>query len=99
MTTQKQKGKTLQIQISSEVADGTYVNFANVIHNASEVIIDFGRIVPGKSDVKIHSRIVTTPHHAKLIGRALAQNLEQYEAKFGPIQVDPTEMTKTVGYS
>ena len=79
---------TLQFSIDDTVANGVYVNFANIIHNPAEFIIDFGRVVPGKSDVRVHSRVLLTPVHAKQLLSALAQNVALYEKSFGTIRTE-----------
>jgi len=43
------------------------------------------RIVPGRPDVKIHARILTTPVHAKQFLKALTRNIGIYEQQFGAI--------------
>jgi hypothetical protein len=78
----------LQIEIADEVADGDYVNFANIIHSPGEFVLDLGRVVPGRSDVKISSRIIMTPLHAKQFLAALSQNVAMYEQKFGEVRLD-----------
>jgi hypothetical protein len=67
--------------------DATYANFAMITHSPSEIIIDFARVLPNAPKSKVHARIVTTPMHAKLLLRALSDNLEKYEAQFGEINV------------
>ena len=52
---------SLQFSIDDSVANGVYVNFANIIHNPAEFVIDFGRVVPGRTDVRVLSRVLTTP--------------------------------------
>ncbi len=79
---------SLQFSIDDSVANGIYVNFANIIHNPAEFVLDFGRIVPGRSDVRVLSRILTTPVHAKQLLNALAQNVTLYEKTFGTIRTD-----------
>ena len=78
----------LQFSIDDTVANGTYVNFANIIHNPAEFVLDFGRVVPGRTDVRVLSRILTSPVHAKQLLNALAQNVSLYEKTFGPIRTD-----------
>ena len=51
-------------------------------------MIDLGRIVPGRQDVKVYSRVIMTPLHAKQLLEALAQNISIFEQKFGEIRVD-----------
>ncbi len=87
-TPPKTEPPQLQFSIDESVSTGVYVNFANIIHNAGEFVIDFGRVVPGRPDVKVLSRILTTPLHAKQLLAALAQNVALYEKSFGPIRTD-----------
>jgi len=74
-----------KMTIDEPTSAGHYVNFANILHNPTEFVVDFGRIVPGRPDVKILSRILTTPVHAKQLLKALTQNIALYEEQFGPI--------------
>jgi len=78
----------IRILIDDHVAQGEYVNFANIIHSQSEFVIDLGRVVPGRADVKIYSRVILTPLHAKQLLEALGHNLGLYEQKFGEIRAD-----------
>jgi uncharacterized protein DUF3467 len=87
----------LRVRIDDAVAEGVYVNFGSIVHNRSEFILDLGRIVPGRPEVKILTRILTSPLHAKQLCRALTQNIEQYERSFGEIAgVD--DAAKRVGF-
>ena len=79
---------TIRITLDDAVAQGEYINFANIIHSPSEFVIDLGRIMPGRSDVKVFSRVVMTPLHAKQLLEALAQNIAIFEGKYGQIRVD-----------
>lgn len=79
----------LKIQVDEKTAEGTYVNFLSVFHNQAEFIMDFGRIVPGKPEVKIMSRLMTNPIALKQIVQTLTENLERYERTFGPIPSEP----------
>lgn len=79
-----------QMQINIEVPpdlDATYANFALITHSASEIIIDFARVLPNTPKAKVYARIITTPLHAKLLLRALNDNLEKYEAQFGEVKL------------
>jgi hypothetical protein len=78
----------VKITIDEATAQGHYINFANILHNPTEFVIDFGRVVPGRPDVKIVCRILTTPYHVKQISQALAQNIQVYERHFGEIRSD-----------
>ncbi len=87
----------LRARIDDAVAEGIYANFGSIAHNASEFIIDLGRIVPGRPDVKILARIITTPLVAKQLCRALGQNIEQFEKIHGEIALKDEPM-KRVGF-
>lgn len=82
-----QAGQTVQIVIDDETAQGEFVNFANIIHSPSEFVMDLGRIVPGKPDVRVYSRVIMTPLHTKQLAQALAHNIALFEAKFGEIRM------------
>jgi hypothetical protein len=85
---QPQPPQTLQITLDEKTAQGEYVNFANIIHSPSEFVIDLGRIMPGRTDVKVYSRVIMTPLHAKQFLQALAQNIGLFEQKFGEIRME-----------
>ena len=76
----------INIELPADL-DATYANFAMITHSPSEIIIDFARVLPNAPKSKVHARIVTTPMHAKLLLRALTENLEKYEAQFGEIKL------------
>ncbi|HWZ84793.1 MAG TPA: DUF3467 domain-containing protein [Thermoanaerobaculia bacterium] len=78
----------VKVTIDEATAEGHYANFANILHNPTEFVFDFGRAVPGRTDVKVVSRILTTPFHARQLLRALQQNIELYERQYGPIRSD-----------
>ena len=87
----------IKIVISDQQALGTYANFASIVHNFAEFIIDIGRIVPGREEVQVVSRVVMTPVHVKQLLRALTENVAIYENNFGKIadgpQGNPSEKT------
>lgn len=72
------------------VPEGTepvYANLARISHSPADIVIDFAHILPGENTANIQSRIVMTPLSAKLLMRALTENLARYEAAFGEIKV------------
>lgn len=76
----------ISIELSDEVAQGTYSNLAVITHSAAEFVIDFVRIMPGIPKAKVKSRIIITPEHAKRLLGALTDNISKYEATHGPIK-------------
>lgn len=82
-----------KMQVSIEIPPdlgAVYANFAVITHSPSEVILDFAHVLPNTPKARVQARIITTPLHAKLLLRALQQNLERYEAQFGEIRL-PSE--------
>lgn len=78
-----------KLTLAPEVALGRYANFVSIAHNYSEVVLDFGRTLPGRPDIPVVARLIMTPWHARQLLRTLAQNLELYERTFGPIPEPP----------
>ena len=76
----------LNIEISEEVAEGTYANLAIITHSHAEFVIDFVNVMPGTPKSKVKSRIIFTPQHAKRFMKALADNVQKYEAVNGAIK-------------
>ncbi len=67
--------------------EAIYTNFAMIGHTPSEVIIDFAKVLPGSPRARIVTRVLMTPMNAKLLLNALTENLERFEAQFGPIVI------------
>lgn len=82
---EKQKNQ-LNIELTEDVASGTYSNLAIITHSPTEFVIDFVSMMPGAPKAKVKSRIVMTPQHAKRLFKALADNINKYESTFGTIK-------------
>lgn len=83
---EKKNQNQLNIELSEEVAQGTYSNLAIITHSPSEFVVDFVRIMPGVPKAPVKSRIVLTPEHAKRLMLALKDNIARYESMHGPIK-------------
>lgn len=81
-----QKKNQINIELTEEVAGGTYANLAIITHSNSEFIVDFVRIMPGMPKAKVKSRIILTPQHAKRLLKALNDNVMKFEALHGQIK-------------
>ena len=82
------QGQQINIELGEKEAEGIYSNLAIITHSPAEFIIDFTRIVPGVPKAKVLSRIITTPQHAKMLMKALKENIDKFEARFGEIRID-----------
>ena len=80
----------LNINLSPEVAEGTYSNLAIVAHSSSEFVVDFVRMMPGQKNANVQSRIIMTPENTKKLLFALQENLAKYEKQFGAIKLNGT---------
>lgn len=77
----------IQIELSEEIAQGTYSNLAIISHSTSEFVLDFVRIVPGVPKAKVKSRIILTPEHAKRLLMALKDNIDKFEQQNGTVRI------------
>ena len=82
-----QNQNQLNIELSEEIAEGTYSNLAIITHSNAEFVIDFVRIMPGVPKAKVKSRILLTPQHAKRLMNALKDNLQKFESVHGVIVI------------
>ncbi len=88
----EEKKKTqINIELSEEVAEGTYSNLAIITHSHAEFIIDFVKLMPGAPKAKVKSRIILTPEHAKRLYKALQDNIRKFETMHGPIKETKSE--------
>lgn len=81
-----QNQNQINIELSEDIAEGVYSNLAMIAHSNSEFVIDFIRLMPGVPKARVKSRVIITPEHAKRLLAALGDNIDKYEATFGPIK-------------
>ena len=67
--------------------EAVYANLARITHSPSEFIFDFAQMLPGMKKPGFKSRVLLSPLSAKLIYKALGDNLAKYETNFGEIQI------------
>ena len=88
----------LNIDISEEIAEGSYANLAIITHSNAEFVVDFVNVMPGTPKSKVKSRVILTPMHAKRFMKALVENVERYEAANGTIaDMLPVEIPMNFG--
>ncbi len=80
----------LQIEIDPKQAEGVYSNAVLIAHSDSEFILDFARQLPAQQKARIHARIIMNPKACKMFLSALADNINKFESKFGPIKKPET---------
>ena len=67
-----------------------YTNLARIAHSPADFVIDFAQILPGENKAAVRARILMSPLSAKLLLRALTENLARYESNLGEIPVPTT---------
>jgi len=64
-----------------------YANLVRIAHSPADLVFDFAHLLPGESKARVGARILMSPLSAKLLYRALGENLARYEAAFGEISL------------
>jgi Protein of unknown function (DUF3467) len=67
--------------------DTVYTNLARISHSPADIVIDFAHLLPSETNAVVKARVLMSPLSAKLLLRALGENLVRYEAAFGEINV------------
>lgn len=89
----------INVEIGEKEAEGIYSNLAIISHSQAEFVIDFTRVMPGSPKAKVHARIIMTPQHAKLLSRALEENIFRFEQKNGEIKLENPNLDMFPGFS
>ncbi len=67
--------------------DTVYCNLARISHSPADIVIDFAHLLPADTNAVVKARVLMSPLSAKLLLRALSENLARFEAAFGEIVV------------
>ncbi|HVO20734.1 MAG TPA: DUF3467 domain-containing protein [Anaeromyxobacter sp.] len=81
----------LQVDLDPQTAQGVFVNMAMVNHTETEFTLDLVYVQPQAPKATVRARVITTPKHMKRLLFAIEDNLQKYEARFGPVEVGPTK--------
>lgn len=84
--------RRLNLEIPADLP-AVYANFAIITHSPWEVFLDFAQILPNLPKARVRTRLVLTPTNAKMLLKALEENLERYETQFGEIALPPRPAT------
>ena len=95
MNENENKQQGLQIELTPEVAQGQYANFAIITHSSSDFVLDFARVLPGLPKAGVKSRVILAPEHAKRLLAALQENIIRYEREYGQIKI-PKQEPRTI---
>ncbi len=67
--------------------EAQYVNFVRISHTASEFVLDYSLLLPGVTKPMVDSRLIMSPIAIKLFVKAMTENINRYEQKFGEIKL------------
>ena len=97
---QPQQAQQINIELGEKEAEGIYANLAMIMHSPTEMIIDFARVMPRMPKSKVLARIIMTPMHAKMLHKALTDNIKKFEGQFGEIKMygSPDKSSKPIGF-
>jgi len=73
-----------QMEIPQDL-ESVYTNLARISHSPADFVIDFAQMVPGENKGSVRARVFMSPLSAKLLLRALTENIARYEAALGEI--------------
>ncbi len=80
------QARQLAIELPNELQP-VYSNFAVITHSPSEIVVDFATVMPNVPRARVNARVVMTPMNARLLLRALGENLSKYEGQYGEIRM------------
>ena len=91
--TNEQKPINIQLDLDREVAKGLPCNLTMISNSQTEFFFDFALLQPSMQTPSaenpqkaiVGSRVVMAPLQAKLLMKALQENINQYENRFGVI--------------
>jgi hypothetical protein len=87
--------KQIKIRAKDEQLKGAYSNLMQILHTKEEFILDFFLIYP--PDGNLSSRVIISPGHMKRMVKALEENLEKYESKYGKVE-EAEEPRSKIGF-
>lgn len=84
--------RRLNLEVPADLA-ATYANFAVISHSPWEVFLDFAQILPNMPKARVQTRLVLTPANAKMLLKALQENISRFESQHGEIKLPPRPAT------
>lgn len=84
--TPKAQKKRVTVEMPKDLS-AVYANAALIDFSPAEVVVDFIQMLPRMPKAQVKSRVILSPIHAKLLQRALAQHVANFERQFGQIRM------------
>ena len=84
--------------IVSEEVQTHYSNNTQFKYSIWDFVMDFGMILDADEEklrVKVLTKVIMSPQHAKVFAEVLTRNIKNYEETHGPIPVPPPDKQAT----
>jgi hypothetical protein len=78
--------KQIKLEVPPDM-EAIYSNQVLIAHTPSELVFSFAQMLPGSSTARVKAQVMMSPIGAKLLYRALGENLSKYETNFGEIKL------------
>ena len=97
--TEARRPVRLNVELPADL-EAIYSNFALITHSSSEIIVDFARVLPNTPKTRIYARVIMTPINAKLLHKAVGENLRKFEEQYGEITTTAQdfETSRQIGF-
>jgi hypothetical protein len=96
---QQHPQQQIKVELGDKEAEGIYANLCMIMHSPTEIVLDFARVVPRSPKARVLARIIMTPMHAKMMSKALNENLKKFEKQFGEIKIHGSDkMAHGIGF-
>jgi len=69
----------------TRVGEGRYSNYAEIGHNATEFVFDFGQVWFDGTPAGVYMRVITNPDTAERLFELLDAALSKYRSEYGEI--------------
>jgi predicted component of type VI protein secretion system len=95
-------GQQVQVQIRDDKAKVVYSNVCRVGATPEEIFVDFAinlqnQETPGVAVMEVSTRVLMNFYSAKRLALALSQAVQQFESRFGTLELNPTRRLKQPG--
>jgi len=91
MADDPKKRPKIHLQMDEEMAQGKYSNLVLINHTENEFLLDFAFMQPANARAKVRARIISSPRHTKRLLKALQNNIDRFEERYGEIDVGTGE--------
>ncbi|KXA94514.1 hypothetical protein AKJ65_04185 [candidate division MSBL1 archaeon SCGC-AAA259E19] len=80
------KEQELQIKMPEGLSP-VFSNAARVLHSDDEFSLHFAQTIPGTNRAEAKAIVSLTPSHAKRLLKAIEREIQDFESKFGEIEL------------